>query len=104
MPGNLPPELIEIGASKVAAAITAFNQLIQTFAGANVILQITASGKTELIGNAVKDVIYWGSTGSLWEAYKAAEAIQVTPDMAPFITEEIKQEFKNQIIQIISNL
>lgn len=101
---NIPPYLIAIGASKVAAAQSAFNKLVLQYAGANVIQQITAAGKTQLIGEAVRDVIYWGSTGSLWEAYKAVEAIKITPEMAPFLTEALKQDFKNKLVEMIGNL
>lgn len=101
---NPPDYLIKIGADKIAKAQTEFNKLVAQFAGANVVQQITAQGKTELIGTAVRDIMYWGQTGSLWEAYKAVEKINITPEMAPFLTEEKKQEFKNKLIQILSSL
>ena len=100
----LPDYLVQIGAAKIQAAQQQFNLLVADFAGANVVQQITAAGKTQLIGDAVRDVMYWGSTGSLWEAYKAVEAVQITPDMAPFLTEDIRQEFKNRLIAILSSL
>lgn len=100
-----PPDyLIQIGAEKIAKAQAEFNKLVAQFAGANVVQQITSQGKTELIGDAVRDIMYWGQTGSLWEAYKAVEKIKITPEMAPFLTEEKKQEFKNKLIQILSSL
>lgn len=101
---DIPIQYILLGASKVQKAKDAFSNLINQFAGANVVQQITAAGKTELIGNTVKDVLYWGSTGSLWEAYKSIEKITITPDMAPFLTEDIKQQFKNKLIEILSSL
>lgn len=101
---TIPPYLIQIGADKVNKAKTLFGTLINQYAGANLIQQITAAGKTKLIADAVRDVMYYGTTGSLWEAYSAVEAIQVTPEMAPFITEDIKQDFKNKLIGIISSL
>lgn len=101
---SLPPYLIALGASKVAKAQQAFANLTLQYAGTNVIQQITAAGKTQLIGEAVRDAMYWGSTGSLWECYKAVENIKITPEMAPFLTESIKQDFKNKLIEIISSL
>lgn len=102
---STPPDyLVQIGAEKIAKAQKEFNKLVAQFAGANVVQQITAQGKTELIGDAVRDIMYWGQTGSLWEAYKAVEKIKITPEMAPFLTEEKKQEFKNKLIQILSSL
>lgn len=101
---QIPDYLIQIGAAKIAKAQTEFNKLVAQFAGANVIQQITAAGKTGLIGEAVRDVMYWGQTGSLWEAYKAVEKVQITPEMAPFLTEQTKQDFKNKLIQILASL
>lgn len=101
---NIPPYLIQIGSSKVKKAQEAFNKLVMDFAGENVIAQITAAGKTKIIGDAVKDMVYYGSTGSLWEAYRACEKIEITPEMAPFLTEERKQQFKNKLIEILSSL
>lgn len=101
---NVPDYLVNIGKSKVTAAQKAFADMVSTYAGANVIMQITAAGKTELLGNAVRDVMYWGSTGSLWEAYRAVENMEITPEMAPFLTEDLRQQFKNKIVEIISSL
>jgi len=101
---NVPPYLIAIGASKIKKAQEGFQVLINEFGGENVIDQITAAGKTKLIVDAVRDVMYYSSTGSLWEAYKAVESIKITPEMAPFLTEERKQVFKNRLIQILSSL
>lgn len=100
----VPPQFIIIGAAKVQKARDGFNKLINDLAGENLIAQITAAGKTKLIADAVKDVIYYGSQGSLWEAYVATEKIEITPEMAPFLTEARRQEFKNKLIEIISTL
>jgi hypothetical protein len=66
---NIPPHLAIIGASKVAKAREGFTTLINQVAGENLIAQITAAGKTKLIADAVKDVVYYGnfwiSLGSL---------------------------------------
>lgn len=103
-PSNVPPYLIAFGASKISQAQSGFSSLIAEFGGANVIAQITSSGKTKLIADAVRDVVYYGNSGSLWQAYVACEQIVITPEMAPFITEERKQNFKNRLIQILSSL
>jgi hypothetical protein len=101
---QIPQYLVDYGASKVKAAQEAFAKLSQQIAGTNVIQQITAAGKTKLIADAVKDAAYYGNSGSLWECYRAVESIQITPEMAPFLTEEKKQQFKNKLIEIISSL
>lgn len=100
----VPKQYMIIGEAKVAAAKTKFIKLLDEFAGENLIAQITAVGKTKLIADAVRDVVYYGSNGSLWEAYVATEKAVITPEMAPFLTEARKQEFKNKIVEIISSL
>lgn len=101
---NIPPYLTAIGAAKIKQAQAAFEALIAEFGGENVIGQITAAGKTKLIADTMKDVMYYGSTGSLWECYKAVESIKITPEMAPYLTETRKQLFKNRLIEILSSL
>jgi len=101
---NIPPHLAIIGAAKVAKAKSEFNKLVDEVAGENIIAQITAAGKTKLIADALRDVAYYGSQGSLWEVYVAVEKVQLTPEMSPFLTEERRQNFKNRIISIISSL
>jgi hypothetical protein len=100
----VPPQYIIIGAAKVQKAKDGFNKLINEMAGENLIAQITAAGKTKIISDAVKDVLVYGNSGSLWEAYIAVEKIAITPEMAPYLTEVRKQEFKNKIIELISSL
>lgn len=103
-PKQIPDYLIKYGAAKIAKAQTAFGALVADFAGANIIQQITTAGKTNLIGNALRDVMYWGQTGSLWECYKAVEEVEITPEMAPFLTEDVRQQFKNRLIEILASL
>lgn len=100
----VPPQYIIIGAAKVAKARAAFDDLVNKFAGENVVAGITAAGKTKILSDAFEDVARYGSQGSLWEAYVALENIKITPEMAPFFTEDRKQELKNQLVQIIANL
>lgn len=101
---DVPQYLIDIGASKIAKAQAAFAALVQQISGQNLIEQITLAGKTKLIADAVRPVVYYGTTGSLWEAYAAAQSIVITPEMSPFLTEEKRQQFKNKLVEIISGL
>ena len=101
---NIPSHLRIIGETKVAQAKASFDKLINEFGGENVIAQITAAGKTKLIADAMRDVMFYGSTGSLWEVYVAASKVVITPEMAPFLTEERRQAFKNRIIEEIGKL
>lgn len=100
----VPPQYIPIGSAKVAQAQALFTQIIQDFAGENLIAQITAAGKTKLIQDAVAEVLFYGSAGSLWEAYIAVERVKITPEMAPFLTGNRKMEFKNRLVEALSKL
>ena len=91
-------------AALIIAAQQSFNNLVIAFAAENVIMGITSSGKTALIASTLQQVMYYGTTGSLWEAYNALEHVVVTPEMAPFLTQDRLNWMKNQIQQAIANL
>jgi hypothetical protein len=71
--------------------------LMDSSAADNIRFGITQAGKTKLIGDAVRDVVYYLRSGSLYEAMTAIDAIVITPEMAPFITAENLVLFKNKI-------
>lgn len=100
----VPPQYIPLGAAKVKQAQQLFTDIIANFAGENIIAQITAAGKTKLISDVCKDVLYYGSQGSLFEAYVAVEKIIITDEMHPFLTENRRQEFKNALVEALSKL
>lgn len=85
-------------------AIDAWKNLVISVAAENVAMGITQQGKTKLIADTLEPVMYYGGSGSLWEAYNALSAIQITPEMAPYITIERVEWMKNQLIQIIASL
>lgn len=85
-------------------AINAWHNLVVTVAAENIAMGITQQKKTKLIADAMIPVMLYGSTGSLWQAYEALDAIKITSDMAPFITEERRVWMKNELIAIISSL
>lgn len=101
---GLPDYAITAALPKVQVAQQQFQLLVQQYIAANIVRGITVSGKVALIGNAVGQVAFWGSQGSLYQCYKAVNEIVITPDMAPFLTEVIREEFKNKLIAIISSL
>lgn len=100
----VPPQYIPIGAAKVKQAQALWQELIQNFAGENLVAQITVAKKTRLIQDAVQKVLDYGNAGSLWEAYIEAGRIVITPEMAPFITKERIAEFRNKIIEAVGKL
>jgi late competence protein required for DNA uptake (superfamily II DNA/RNA helicase) len=100
----VPPQYIPIGSAKVEQAQNLFKQIVNDFAGENLLAQITAAGKTKLIQDAVQEVLNYGNAGSLWEAYCAVERVKITPQMAPFLTGARKAEFKNKLVEALSKL
>lgn len=101
---NIPDPAFQRCVQIVNNAIAAWRNLVVTVAAENVAMGITQQGKTKMIADAMMPVMMYGQSGSLWEAYNALDAIVITPQMAPYITEERKLWMKNQIIQIISTL
>jgi len=85
-------------------AMNAWHNLVVTVAAENIALGITQSGKTKLISDALFPVMVYGTSGSLWEAYIELGKVKITPEMAPYITEERIEWMKNQLIQTIANL
>ncbi len=85
-------------------ALNAWHNIVITVGAENIALGITQSGKTKLIADALYPVMAYGSSGSLWEAYNALNQVKVTPDMAPYITQDRIEWMKNQLIQAISTL
>lgn len=100
----VPPQFIPIGSAKVKQAQSLFAQIVQDFAGENLIAQIMASGKAELIQDAIAEVLFYGNAGNLWGAYIAVERVKITPEMAPFLDGSRKGEFKDRLIQALSTL
>lgn len=85
-------------------AIAAWRSLVVTVAAENIAMGITQAGKTQLISGALEEVMFYGQTGSLWEAYNALSRVVITPQMAPFITEARIEWMKNELIQVIASL
>lgn len=101
---GIPQPTMQYCASKIQAAQTAFQTLVIAIAAENVALGITSSGKTKLIADALQPVMYYGTTGSLWEAYNALQHVQVEPEMAPYLTQDKLNWMKNQLLKAIAGL
>lgn len=101
---NIPDYQFEKAKASVSKAIDAWKNLVIIVAAENVAMGITQQNKTKLIADAMMPVMMYGQSGSLWQAYQALDGIHITPEMAPYITEDRRTWMKNQIIQIISNL
>ena len=101
---NIPDPQYQRCQQIVNNAINSWHNLVVTVAAENIAMGITQQQKTKYIADIMMPIMMYGQTGSLWEAYHALDAIQITPDMAPFITEERRAWMKNQLIEIISTL
>lgn len=93
-----------MGSVVAQRAVAGFTEMMAEYVGGNIVSQITKAGKTQLIGDTLKEVVYWGNLASLYQVLGALERVKVTPEMAPFFTEATKQEMKNRVVQILSAL
>lgn len=89
------PDAVYVQMVKNAKIFT--ESLINSSAANNIRFGITQTGKTKLIGDAVKDTLYYLQSGSLYAAMDAMDEIVITQEMAPFITAEVLLMFKNKI-------
>lgn len=101
---SIPTPVFNKCFNTVAAAIDAWRNLVMSIAAENIAMGITQQKKTKLIADTLMMVMLYGQTGSLWQAYQELDNIIITPEMAPFITEDRRQWMKNQLIAIISSL
>ena len=97
-------EAKEIVKNKIISAKKAANLISEDFAIDNVLLGITQAGKTKLIADTLSNVFYYASTGSLYEAINALDAIVITEEMSPFLTEVKKDIFKQKFLNAINSL
>jgi hypothetical protein len=88
----------------VVTAQQTWANLVAQFAAENIAMGISQAGKTGLIGNALSEVLMYGSTGSLWQAYAALDNVKITPEMSPYLTADRIQWMKNTMIAAIGNL
>jgi flagellar basal body rod protein FlgG len=88
----------------VQGAYASWQGMVQQFAAENIAMGITQAGKTQLISDALYQVMVYGSSGSLWQAYAELSNVVITPEMAPFLTEARIDYMRNVMIQIISEL
>lgn len=72
--------------------------VMNDFMSDNIILGITAAGKTKLIGDACKDIQYWLSVGSLYEASNAIDTFVHDASYEPYITVTKFSSFKAKIL------
>lgn len=91
-------------ASKAVKAQAEWQILEIAFIAENIAMGITQLGKTKLIADTFEKVMIYGQAGSLWEALNAIDAIVITPEMAPFVTQDRVNWFKNQLQQAIASL
>ncbi len=101
---NIPQVEYNAYQAVVQQAQAAWAGMVLQFATENVCMGITQSGKTQLIAEALQQVNSYGSTGSLWLAYTALSNVQITPEMAPFLTQARLEYMRNSLIQTIAAL
>jgi len=102
---NLPQSQLDyLSNTYVNPAIQGFNNEMNIFICENLAMGISNTNLTQLVADTMADVQRYGSTGSLYTALDALNAIQVTPEMAPFITQPRLDYLKSRIVAILSSL
>lgn len=99
-----PPSAQQITQQKIQNAINGFNNIMLQYVASNVLGGITQMGKTELIADALADVQRYGQSGSLYAAITALQAVEITPDMAPFLTPDVVASLVNQTLAVLASL
>lgn len=77
--------------------------MVAEFAAENLAMGITETQAVG-VGQALNQVMIYGSEGSLHLAYDALSRVVITPDLAPFLTEDRIQWMRNKMIQVLSSL
>lgn len=103
-----PPPIViplqQILETKVQNAIDGFNSIMISYVASNIMLGITQAGKTQLIADTLSTVMQYGQSGSLFAAITALQGIQLTPEMAPFLTPQVVQSLIAQAQAVIAAL
>lgn len=99
-----PPNAQQIVQAKIQNAINGFNAMLIQYAALNVLSGITQAGKTQLIADTLADVQRYGQSGSLYAAITALQAVQITPEMAPFLTADVITSLINQTLAVLASL
>lgn len=100
----MPQAAYDLSLSKVLYAQQCWSGLVAQFAAENLVMGMLSQGKSGLIATALKDVNFYGTSGSLWEAYNALDSVIITTDMAPFLTTARLDWMRQQMIQIVSTI
>jgi hypothetical protein len=89
---------------KVQRAKIRFENLANDFSTENILMGITVAGKTKLIADTLRDVSYYGTSGSLYEVLTSIDSIVLTEAMAPFLTTERVAAFRAKVVNLIDTL
>lgn len=89
--------------SIVQLAQATWTLTVAQFAAENLAMGISEE-QGQLISSALNQVMTYGSEGSLKLAYSALSQVVITPQMAPFLTEERIQWMRNKMITVMAKL
>jgi hypothetical protein len=97
---SISPSPLEIAKQKISASRVFGEQLIEDFAVGNLVLGIVSAGKTEAVTIYLHYLSHYIENGSLYAAVTEIDRILaegVDTSLAPFVTIERLNEFKNRI-------
>lgn len=95
---------IAIKAAGVVPSYQGFQHLAFCFVAENIAENITNTTIGPTIAIALQPVMVYGQYGALWEAMEALGQVQVTSQMAPYLTTQRVNWLKNQIQALIASL
>jgi hypothetical protein len=95
---DIPADNIEAITNSILIPAQNFGQgLKNSFASENIGMGITQAGKTKLVADLLRNVDYYLSSGSLYEAMFEIDRLVYDSTFSPFITAARLLAFKNKI-------
>lgn len=96
--------VLAVNASGIVPSYKGFQHIAFCFVAENIAMGITNTNKGPIVAVALQPVMVYGQYGALWEATDALGSVQVTSEMAPYLTQARINWLKNQLQEIISGL
>lgn len=95
---DIPNDNIEAITNSILKPAQEFGQSLKnSFASENIGQGITQAGKTKMVADLLRNVDYYLTSGSLYEALSEIDRLTYDSSYSPFITSERLRVFKNKI-------
>jgi hypothetical protein len=97
---------LTIVSTRIAQAMNFGRSLIIRYASENVLMGITASGKTKAVADCLQQLSYYISSGSLYQAISQIDTLisdGLDESLSPFITEARLNTYKAMIVAFLTS-